>query len=131
MNVMEIREEVSKVLDKIRKDGGPYLLEIMTYRYRGHSMGDPERYRDKAEVRKWEEEDPIGIFRNYLIENKIANADELDEEDEEAQKIVEEAEAFAKSSPNPGKEALFEDVYVDPTPIEYKGYAMEHESKER
>ncbi len=73
MNVMEIRKEVSKVLDKIRKEGGPYLLEIMTYRYRGHSMGDPERYREKSEVRKWEEEDPIGIFRNYLIENKIAN----------------------------------------------------------
>jgi pyruvate dehydrogenase E1 component alpha subunit len=131
MDVMEVRKEVSRVLDKIRKEGGPYLLEIMTYRYRGHSMGDPERYRNKEEVKKWEEEDPIGIFRNYLIENKIATADELDDQDAEAQKIVDDAEAFAESSPNPDKEALFEDVYVEPTPIEYKGYAMEYESEGR
>jgi pyruvate dehydrogenase E1 component alpha subunit len=131
MDVMEVRNEVSRVLEKVREEGGPYLLEIMTYRYRGHSMGDPERYRDKEEVRKWEEEDPIGIFRNYLIENKIATADALDEEDEQAQKIVDDAEAFAESSPNPDDEALFENVYVDPTPIGYKGYAMEHKSEER
>ncbi len=131
MDVMGVRQEVSRVLDQIRKEGGPYLLEIMTYRYRGHSMGDPERYRDKEEVKKWEEEDPIGIFRKYLIENKIASAGELDEQDDEALKIVDDAEAFAEASPNPGKDALFEDIYVEPTPVEYKGYAMEHESEGR
>ena len=129
MDVMEVRKEVSRILDKIRKEGGPYLLEIMTYRYRGHSMGDPERYRDKEEVKKWEEEDPIGIFRNYLIESKIATAEALDEQDDEAEKIVKDAEAFAEASPNPEKETLFDDIYVEPTPIEYKGYAMEHESE--
>ncbi|MCB2210056.1 pyruvate dehydrogenase (acetyl-transferring) E1 component subunit alpha [bacterium] len=131
MDVMEVRQKVSKVLDKIRKEGGPYLLEIMTYRYRGHSMGDPERYREKEEVKKWEESDPIGIFRKYLTENDIASAEELDEQDEEALQIVNDAEAFAESSPNPDKDALFEDIYVEPTPIEYKGYAMEHESEGR
>ena len=68
MDVMTVRKEAAKILESIRKGDGPYLLEIMTYRYRGHSMGDPERYREKDEVRKWEEEDPIGIFRKYLIE---------------------------------------------------------------
>ncbi|MDY6872852.1 MAG: pyruvate dehydrogenase (acetyl-transferring) E1 component subunit alpha [Chloroflexota bacterium] len=131
MDVMEVRQKASSVLEKIRKEGGPYLLEIMTYRYRGHSMGDPERYRDKEEVKKWEEEDPIGIFRKYLIENDIASAVKLDELDEAALQVVDDAEEFAESSPNPDKEALFEDVYVEPTPIEYKGYAMEHESEGR
>ena len=129
MDVMQVREDVSRVLKEIREEGGPYLLEIMTYRYRGHSMGDPERYREKEEVKKWEEEDPIGIFRRYLLKEEIATEEELDEQDDEAEKIVEEAVEFAESSPNPEKEALFENIYVEPTPVEYKGYAMEHESE--
>jgi pyruvate dehydrogenase E1 component alpha subunit len=116
-------------LKDIRENGGPYLLEIMTYRYRGHSMGDPERYREKDEVKKWEEEDPIGIFRKYLMENEIASEAELDEQDEIAQETIDEAVEFAESSPNPEDEALFENVYVEPTPVEYAGYAMENESE--
>ncbi len=131
MDVMKVREEVSRILEKMRKDGGPYLLEVMTYRYRGHSMGDPERYRNKEEVKKWEEEDPIGIFRKHILDEEVATADELDEQDQEAEKIVEEAVEFAESSPNPPDEALFEDVYVESTPIEYRGYAMEQESEGR
>ena len=129
MDVMEVRENVSRILKTIREEGGPYLLEILTYRYRGHSMGDPERYRDKEEVKKWEDEDPIGIYRNYLLEEEIATEEELNEQDEEAEKIIDEAVEFAESSPNPDKEALFDDIYVEPTPIAYKGYAMEHESE--
>jgi len=131
MDVLQVREDASRVLETIRKEGGPYLLEIMTYRYRGHSMGDPERYREKAEVKKWEEEDPIGFFRKHMIENDIATEKDLDQQDEEAMKIVDEAVAFAESSPDPGKEALFEHIYVEETPVEYKGYAMERESEER
>jgi pyruvate dehydrogenase E1 component alpha subunit len=130
MDVMEVREKVAEVLEKIRKEGGPYLLEIMTYRYRGHSMGDPERYREKEEVKKWEEEDPIGIFRKYLIDKKFATAKDLDALDDEALKVVDEAEAFAEASPNPDKSTLFDDIYVEPTPVEYRGYALEHESEE-
>ena len=131
MDVIEVRKEVARVLEKIRKEGGPYLLEIMTYRFRGHSMGDPERYRDKEEVKKWEEEDPIGIYRKELIAGKVATAEELDAVDEEAMKIVDDAEAFAEASPNPDKSALFEDIYAEPTPVEYRGYALEHESEGR
>ncbi len=131
MDVMQVRTDVDRILKKIRKDGGPYLLEIMTYRYRGHSMGDPERYRDKAEVKRWEEEDPIGIFRKYLTGNEITSEDELDQQDAEAEKIVEEAVAFAEASPEPTVEDLFVDIYVEPTPVEYRGYALEHESEGR
>jgi len=129
MNVMKVREDVSRVLDLIRKDGGPYLLEIMTYRYRGHSMGDPERYRAKDEVMKWEEEDPIGIFRKYLIAEDIGTEDELNEQDSLANEIVEEAVQFAEASPDPDDDALFEHIYAEPTPIEYLGYALSKESE--
>lgn len=131
MDVMKIREEVFRILEKVRKDGGPHLLEVMTYRYRGHSMGDPERYRDKEEVKKWEEVDPIGILRKHILDEEVATEAELDEQDQEAERIVDEAVEFAESSPNPANEALFENIYVEPTPIEYRGYAMEHESEGR
>lgn len=131
MDIMQVREDVSRILAEMRENGGPYFLEIMTYRYRGHSMGDPERYREKEEVTKWQEEDPIGIFRKYLLEEEIATEEELDEQDDEAEQIIAEAIEFAESSPNPEKEALFDNVYVEPTPIEYRGYAMEHEREGR
>ena len=129
MDVMQVREDAARVLDLIRKEGGPYLLEIMTYRYRGHSMGDPERYREKAEVKKWEEEDPIGIFRKHIIDEGIATDDDLDEQDAEAERIVQEAVDFAEASPEPDDEALFEHIYAEPTPIEYRGYALSQESE--
>jgi len=131
MDVMNVREQVSRVLEKMRKDGGPYLLEIMTYRYRGHSMGDPERYRNKEEVKKWEDEDPIGIFRKYLVKEDISTDEALDEQDDLAEKIVEEAVEFAENSPNPEKETLFEHIYVEETPVEYRGYRLENESEEK
>lgn len=131
MDVMNVRKEVSRILDKIREEGGPYFLEIKTYRYRGHSMGDPERYREKEEVKKWEEEDPIGLFRKYLIEEEIATEEELDEQDDKAEEIIQEAVEFAESSSNPDKEALFEDIYAEDTPVEYRGYKLERESEGR
>ncbi|HAF48504.1 MAG TPA: pyruvate dehydrogenase (acetyl-transferring) E1 component subunit alpha [Anaerolineaceae bacterium] len=129
MDIMNVRKEVSQVLDTMREEGGPYFLEIMTYRYRGHSMGDPERYREKEEVKKWQDEDPIGIFRKYLLEEEIATETELDELDDEAEGIINDAVEFAEASPEPEDEALFEDIYIEPTPIEYRGYEMESESE--
>ena len=130
MDLMNVREKVSEVLDKVRSGGGPFLLEIMTYRYRGHSMGDPEKYREKDEVKKWEDEDPIGVFRQYLIKEKIATEKELDAQDDQAEQIVDEAVQFAESSPNPAPETLFDDIYAEPTPVEYKGFEMAQESEE-
>ncbi len=59
-----------KRIDHVRSGNGPYLLEIVTYRFMGHSMGDPERYREKQEIEKWKEDDPIGIFRKALRSKK-------------------------------------------------------------
>jgi pyruvate dehydrogenase E1 component alpha subunit len=113
MDVMAVREVTLKALEHIRSGKGPYFLEIMTYRYRGHSMGDPERYRQPDEIKKWQENDPIGIYRAYLTKEKIAKEKELNAIDEQVIEEVQEAVQFAESSPEPAPEELFTDVYAE------------------
>ncbi len=113
MDIMKVREAALGALEQVRSGKGPYLLEFLTYRYRGHSMGDPERYRQKDEVLKWEEEDPIGIYRKYLTSKKIASAKALNEIDTQAEEEIKQAVEFAESSPEPAPEELFTDVYVE------------------
>ena len=85
-----------KVIGEIRAGSGPQFLEVMTYRFRGHSMGDPERYRKAEEVHKWQEEDPIGIFRKYILDHNIASEVELNTLDDKAMEIVVDAAEFAE-----------------------------------
>ncbi len=113
MDVIKVREKSLEMIEEIRSGSGPQFLEIMTYRFRGHSMGDPERYRNQDEVKKWEESDPIGVYNRYLIENKIADKEELDKIDKLAEEIVADAVQFAESSPEPAAEELFRNVYVE------------------
>lgn len=112
MDVMAVYEKTKEMLARLRAGEGPLFLEVMTYRFRGHSMGDPERYRKAEEVHKWQENDPIGIYRRYLVAHGIATEEVLNEQDNQAEKVVEEAVAFAESSPEPGPEELFKDIYV-------------------
>jgi pyruvate dehydrogenase E1 component alpha subunit len=114
MDVMKVREKSLEVIERIRSGEGPYFLEIITYRFRGHSMGDPERYRKPDEIKKWQENDPIGIYRCYLIENEIAKESELDDLETRAEAEIQEAVEFAESSPEPEPESLFEHIYVEP-----------------
>lgn len=113
MDVMKVYEASQKAMQYIRETGQPYLLEAVTYRFRGHSIGDPERYRKQEEVKKWQENDPIGIFRAYLTANNAATEAELDALDEKAQAETDKAVEFAEASPEPGMEELFKDVYAD------------------
>ena len=113
MDVMEVRQASEKYLEYVREGNGPFFLEIITYRYRGHSMGDPERYRQKEEIERWQQEDPIGIFRRYLLEQEIANEGELDDLDMKVTAEIEDAVEFAESSPEPEPEALFEGIYAE------------------
>jgi TPP-dependent pyruvate/acetoin dehydrogenase alpha subunit len=76
-------------------------------------MGDPERYRESAEVEKWSEDDPIGIYRRYLLKKKIATAKVLDAEEEKVEEELQEAVQFAESSADPPPEALYEDIFVE------------------
>ncbi|HZW04175.1 MAG TPA: pyruvate dehydrogenase (acetyl-transferring) E1 component subunit alpha [Anaerolineaceae bacterium] len=112
MHVMQVREKALQLFEEIRNGSGPQFLEVVTYRYRGHSMGDPERYRQKEEIQRWQANDPIGIYRKWLIENDIASEGELDHQDELAEQEVNEAVEFAEQSPEPEPDALYENVYV-------------------
>ncbi|MAT41953.1 MAG: pyruvate dehydrogenase (acetyl-transferring) E1 component subunit alpha [Anaerolineaceae bacterium] len=113
MDVMKVREKSLEMIEEIRAGSGPQFLEIITYRFRGHSMGDPERYREQDEVGKWRENDPIGIYRKYLLEEKIATESELDEQEKSAEEVVLESVRFAESSPEPADEELFANIYAD------------------
>ncbi|NCP87315.1 MAG: pyruvate dehydrogenase (acetyl-transferring) E1 component subunit alpha [Anaerolineae bacterium CG_4_9_14_3_um_filter_57_17] len=113
MNVLKVYEAARDAIKTVRETGQPYLLEAMTYRFRGHSMGDPERYRQQEEVKKWQENDPIGIFHAYLLGKNFATAAELDALDAKAEADTNTAVEFAEASPEPGMEELFADVYAD------------------
>lgn len=112
MDVLAVRQATLDAFEYIRREGTPYFLEVLTYRYRGHSMGDPERYRPSEEVRKWQENDPIGIYTRRLLADKIAVQEELDQVDALVEAEVAEAVRFAENSPEPAPEALFEHIYA-------------------
>lgn len=113
MDVMKVRAKVAEALDFIRAGNGPYFLEIMTYRFEGHSMGDPQRYRDKEEVTQWEKTDPIGIYHRYLVDEKIASKADLDKIEAAVETETQEAVEFAESSPDPAMDTLFDFVYAE------------------
>ncbi len=111
---MQVRDAAQKAIETVRSNKSPFFLEIETYRFHGHSMGDPERYRTSEEVKRWKHEgDPLGIFHKYLIDNKIATSDELDEVEKTTEKEIEEAVQFAESSPEPQPEDLYKNLYVE------------------
>lgn len=114
MNVFEVYDATQKALQAIRKGKAPQFLEMITYRFEGHSMGDPLRYRTKEEVHKWQENDPIGILEKRLTDELGASQDELDALDESVKQEIVDAVQFAEESPFPEPEALFEDIYVNP-----------------
>jgi pyruvate dehydrogenase E1 component alpha subunit len=113
MDVLEVKKAAEKALKTIREGNGPYFLEIMTYRFRGHSMGDPERYRESEEVKRWQENDPIGVYHKWLVKNEKSTDEELDKLVEQVEQEVEEAVEFAENSPEPAPEELFTHVYAE------------------
>lgn len=113
MDVMAVYEAAKEAIEYVRKEGQPYFLEVDTYRFRGHSMGDPERYRKAEEVKQWQENDPIGIFNKYLLETKTATPKGLDEIEARVEEEVNKAVEFAETSPEPALEELFTNIYVD------------------
>ncbi|HET7009228.1 MAG TPA: pyruvate dehydrogenase (acetyl-transferring) E1 component subunit alpha [Anaerolineales bacterium] len=112
MNVLEVRQAAEEALAAVRASG-PYLLEITTYRFRGHSMGDPERYRTSDEVQRWQQDDPIGIYRTWLTEKASVSAKDLDKLEAEVDQAIEAAVRFAEESPEPALESLYADIYAE------------------
>ncbi len=114
MNVVTVNEAASRAIEHIRAGKGPYILEMSTYRYRGHSMSDPAKYRTKEEVQKMRSErDPIDQVRALLLDNKLASEDDLKEIDKEVKVIVSDAAEFAQQSPEPDPSELWTDVLVE------------------
>jgi pyruvate dehydrogenase E1 component alpha subunit len=113
MNVMEVYKATQPALRAIRNGKGPQFLEMITYRYEGHSMGDPLRYRTKEEVEKWQEDDPIGILERHLLSEELASRSDLEAIDQAVEGRISEAVRFAEESPLPSAEELFNNVYVE------------------
>ena len=113
MNVLSVKEAGERAVAHCRSGKGPYILEVKTYRYRGHSMSDPAKYRTREEVQRMREErDPIEQVRDMLIENKHASEDDLKTIDKEIKDIVNQAADFSRASPEPALEELWTDIYA-------------------
>lgn len=113
MNLLEVIKKGKEAVDFVRQGNGPILIEMKTYRYRGHSMSDPGNYRSKDEVSNMKEHfDPINTYRSYLIENKFANEDQLKIIEKEVKQIIEETVEFARNSPEPDPRELYTEVHI-------------------
>jgi pyruvate dehydrogenase E1 component alpha subunit len=111
MDVQAVKAAGERALAFAREGNGPYILEMQTYRYRGHSMSDPAKYRSKEEVQKMRtEHDPIEQVRNRLLETHGATEDELKKFDAEVREIVNEAADFATNDPEPDVSELYTDI---------------------
>ena len=111
-DVLAVRDAVRRMADRSRTGGGPQLIEAMTYRFRGHSMGDPQRYRTKEEVEGAKSRDPIVRWKRTVLVNDLAMEDELRKIGDEVEAEVEEAVRFAENSPAPDPGELYNDVLV-------------------
>ena len=110
-DVIEVRNRVAKAVDRARKGEGPTLIEIQTYRFRGHSMSDPAKYRTKEEVDEYKKSDPLLRAREILLKEKITEAD-LKKIEDEIQKEVAESVKFAEESNEPPASQLWDNVIV-------------------
>ncbi len=114
MNPETVHEAVEEAVKRAREKGGPTLLEIKTYRYKGHSISDPQKYRTKDEVENYKSKDPIQVLRKTMLENKYATEEALKEIDARCDEVVAAAVKFAEESPFPNDDEVLKDVYVDP-----------------
>lgn len=112
MDVEMVHEAVSRAAERARAGEGPTFLEFKTYRYRGHSMSDPQKYRTKEEVAEWKDRDPIELIKDRILTHGIATQEELDAIDERIKQQVAESVQFAEESPWPKPEEAFDDIYV-------------------
>ena len=112
MKVEEVHKAVAEAAERARKDSIPTLLEFRTYRYKGHSMSDPAKYRTKEEVEDYKKQDPVEQARNTILKQKLATAEGLKKIEDSIKAKVLEAVKFAEDSPFPDPGEVFKDVYV-------------------
>ncbi len=116
MDVMEVRQRCEEVVRLVRGGAGPALIEARCYRYQGHSMTDPGRYRARAEEELWRKRDPIPRLARQMLDAEVVTQERLDEMEREIEAQVEEAVRFADESPEPGPEMLYEHMFRERYP---------------
>jgi len=112
MDVLDVHHALTEAFEKAREDRAPQLVEAVTYRYRGHSMADPEEYRTKDEVQEWRGRDPLETFPKRVVDDGVLSQEDVDKLADDALKKVDEAEAFADDASFPELASLYDDVYV-------------------
>jgi pyruvate dehydrogenase E1 component alpha subunit len=112
MDVVTVYEETKEVVNYIRSGHGPFFLEALCYRFRGHSMADPQEYRKKEEETLWEARDPIHVLQDRLVAEAVLTQAQVDALWQDVEREVEEAIQFAEQSPLPPPEELHQDVYA-------------------
>ena len=112
MDFMEVREATSEALRRVRVGNGPVFIEAMTYRYRGHSMADPVKYRESSEVEEWRINDPIDRFKALVLEDGLITPQEIEQIQGEVATTIAEAIEFAKDSPFPDVDSIYDNVYA-------------------
>jgi pyruvate dehydrogenase E1 component alpha subunit len=113
MSPEAVHDGVSRAVKRAREKGGPTLLEIKTYRYKGHSISDPQKYRTKDEVDEYKSKDPIQMVLHTILSNNLATQEEMDAINKRVDGFVEESVKFAEESPWPNDDEVLKDVYVD------------------
>ena len=112
MDVLAVKETTKEVVDKVRKGEGPALIEATTFRFQGHSMADPAKYRESSEVDEWKKKDPVQSFPNYIVNKNIASQNEIDEVKKSVEVEMVNAVKFATESNEPDLNNLSKDVYL-------------------
>jgi pyruvate dehydrogenase E1 component alpha subunit len=113
MSPEAVHDAVARAVKRAKEDGGPTLLEMKTYRYKGHSISDPQKYRSKDEVDDYKEKDPINAISKTILDNGFATQADLDAILKKIDDVVEESVRFAEESPWPSEDEVYRDVYVD------------------
>ncbi len=113
MDVMAVREVAQAAVARARAGEGPTLIEALTYRFRGHSLADPDELRSATEKEEWLARDPITKFQTYLVKQKLVKQQELTDIDKKIQHLIEEAVQFAEESPDPKPEDLYRYIFAD------------------
>jgi pyruvate dehydrogenase E1 component alpha subunit len=116
-NVTEMYEKTKEAVDHCRSGKGPMFIEALTYRFRGHSMADPEQYREREEIDRYRAYDPIPLFRDRLLDEKVATEDEFEEIHKAVKEEIEAAVKFADESEDPPLDTLADFVYADPVTV--------------
>jgi hypothetical protein len=112
MDVLDTHAVISKALKQAREERRPVLVEAITYRFRGHSMADPEEYRTKEQVAEWRKKDPIQVFAKRLEDEGVLDEGEAEKLDQEVVERIDAAVAFADKAAFPPPESLYDDIYV-------------------